>query len=269
MFKISLVNMPFSNLALPSIALTQLKARLESIFGPRISVEILYLNHDFAKYLDHKLYAFLADSMESLNTGLGDWFFRGIAFPELPDNTEKYFNRYFPRHHPTMRRIKELIALKKRGLNRFMEELISKYGLDQAQLVGFTSMFMQNTASFAMARKLKQRNASLITLMGGANCEFPMGAVIAQQIKAIDYVFSGPALKSLPEFVGHCLAEDTSKVSTIPGVFAHGVRLPDAGSRPIGEELNIDTPIDLDYGPFLSRMEEYFGNDNVKPIFML
>src|SRR5579864_1401174 len=205
MFRISLVNMPFANLELPSIALTQLKSILESTFGNQVSVQVLYLNQDFAKHLGTELYIYLSDSMESLNTGLGDWFFRQAAFPEQPENTEDYFNRYFPRHNQEIQRLKEQIAQKRRGIDQVMQEVISKYGLDQANLVGFTSMFMQNTASFAMAKKLKSRNAGVITMMGGANCEFPMGGVIAQQIREIDYVFSGPALKSLPEFVGHCL----------------------------------------------------------------
>lgn len=267
MFRISLVNMPFADLPLPSIALTQLKSTLESIFDKQIAVEILYFNHDFAKYLGTELYTYLANSMESLDSGLGDWFFRGIAFPELPDNSDEYFNRYFPRHNPGKRRIMEQITEKKPGIDQLLQELISKHDLDQAQLVGFTSMFMQNTASFAMARKLKIRNSALITIMGGANCEFPMGGVIAQRVKGIDYVFSGPALKSLPEFVRCCLMGNMSNVAQIPGLFAREVPLP-SGSRVIGEELSIDVPVELDYEPFISRLQEYFDNE-IKPILTL
>jgi ribosomal peptide maturation radical SAM protein 1 len=266
MFRISLVNMPFANLSLPSIALTQLKRILESAFSGEISVEILYLNHDFAKDLGTELYNYLANSMESLNTGLGDWFFRQAAFPELPDNSEKYFTRYFPGRNPERRQLKEQIGQKRGGIDELMEELISKHGLEHAQLVGFTSMFMQNTASFALAKKLKRRNAGVITIMGGANCEFPMGGVIAHRVPDIDYVFSGPALKSLPEFVGHCLTGDMSKVLTIPGIFTRGMPLPQSGSRTVGEELSIDIPIELDYAPFVKRIQEYFSNQNIKPI---
>ena len=230
MFRISLVNMPFANCALPSIALTQLKSVLESEFNRRISVEILYLNHDFAKYLGTDLYSHIANSTDSHNTGLGDWFFRQIAFPETADNSDIYFNRYFPRHNPEMQRLKEQVADKRRGVNELMEELISKHNLAGTQLVGFTSMFMQNTASFAMARKLKQRNARLITIIGGANCEFPMGGVIAQKVRDIDYVFSGPALKSFPKFVEHCLTENMSMASMIPGVFTRGMAMPGSSS---------------------------------------
>lgn len=255
--------MPFSNLAFPSVALAQLQSVLKSTFGCQISVEVLYLKHDFAQHLGVELYSYIANSLESLNSGLGDWFFRQSAFPEQPDNTENYFNRYSPGRGAQQRR--EQISQKKCAADEVLEQLISKHDLEHAQLVGFTSVFMQNTASFAMARKLKQRNPELITVIGGANCEFPMGAVIAQQVKHIDYVFSGPALKSLPQFVGYCLAGEISKASTISGVFAHAVPL-QSGLRTLGEELNIDTPIVLDYAPFVSRIEEYFGKYKIKPI---
>jgi hypothetical protein len=167
MFRISLVNMPFADLALPSIALTQLKSVLESRFDKQVSVEILYLNHDFAKYLGTELYLHLSNSMESLNAGLGDWFFRETAFPELPDNSESYFSRYFLVPNAETRRLKERITEKKRGLAGVMEELISRHDLEHRQIVGFTSMFMQTTASFGLAGKLKRRNAGLITILGG------------------------------------------------------------------------------------------------------
>jgi ribosomal peptide maturation radical SAM protein 1 len=96
-----------------------------------------------------------------------------------------------------------------------------------------------------------------------------MGGVIAQRIKDIDFVFSGPALKSLPEFVGHCLAGDMSKVSMIPGIFSYGMPLPQCGSRTIGEELSIDTPIELDYEPFVKKIQEDFSSQNIKPILTL
>src|SRR5438270_11498582 len=81
MYKITLINMPFANLGLPSIALTQLKSVLDAEFSGQISVEVLYLSHDFAKYFGIEFYDFLTNSMESFNTGLGDWIFQQLAFP--------------------------------------------------------------------------------------------------------------------------------------------------------------------------------------------
>jgi len=263
MYTIMLIDMPFSNVAMPSIALTQLKSTLRRRFGNEIDIHTIYLNHDFATFLGVEPYHYVSTSMQSFNAGFGDWFFRQEAYPELTDNTEAYFRRCFPQAAQA-RLFQELVHQKRFKLGPYMQDLITLYKLDRAQLVGFTSMFMQNTASFALARKLKQRNPGVVTVMGGANCEFPMGEVIAKHMDAIDFVFSGPALKSFPEFVQYCLDGRTAKGSTIRGVFSrHG--LPKSGTDTIGEDLEIDSPVELDYDSFLRRFARYFPSSRIKP----
>jgi ribosomal peptide maturation radical SAM protein 1 len=260
--------MPFANLSLPSIALTQLKSLVESHFKEQVSVNLLYLNHDFANYLGLDLYHLVVNSTESQNSGLGDWFFRQTAFPDLPNNAGVYLSRYFPFHTDQMNKLKGLILEKRRGLSSFLESLIKKYSLDQNELVGFTSMFMQNVASFSLARKIKDKNKDITIIMGGANCESPMGQVIVQYTDAIDYVFSGPALRSFPEFVEHQLAQEVWKCGSIKGVFTKKNYLFHSGPEAIGEELSIDVPIDLDYQPFLNTLSENFPERQFDPILL-
>src|SRR5262249_55545401 len=183
MYRIALINMPFTNLELPSIALTQIRAVIQQRFPTQVAIDIHYLSHDFAQYLGFECNEYLGRSFGSLNSGLGDWFFRQAAFPELPENTEKYLERYFPVNNQEQQQLRKWIAEKRPGLDLFMDQLVYRYGLEKAQLAGFTSMFAQNAATFAMARKLKQHHPGVITAMGGANCEFPMGRVIAEQVK--------------------------------------------------------------------------------------
>lgn len=268
MYRIALINMPFANLALPSIALTQLKSLVESHFREQVSVNLLYLNHDFANYLGLDLYHLVVNSPESQNSGLGDWFFRQTAFPDLSNNAGVYLARYFPFNTEQMNKLKGLILEKRRGLSGFLESLIEKYSLDQVELVGFTSMFMQNVASFSLARKIKDKNKDLTIIMGGANCESPMGQVIVQYIDAIDYVFSGPALRSFPEFVEHQLAQEVWKCGSIKGVFTKKNYLFHSGPEAIGEELSIDVPIDLDYQPFLNTLSANFPERQIDPILL-
>ena len=209
---------------------------------------------------------YISSSMQALYAGLGDWFFKQLAFPHLPDNTEQYLQRYYWAKSAEEQQVKELVAQKREKLDTYLDELITQYGLDKAQIVGFTSMFMQNVANFAMARKLKQRNPEVITVMGGANCEFPMGRVIAERVEPIDFVFSGPALKSFPKFVQYCMDGDLSKCRSIRGVFYKGVSLPASTAETIGEELSIDTPIELNYEDFMRRFDEYFADTGLEPI---
>ncbi len=268
MYRVALINMPFANLNMPSLALSQLKSRLEEHFKDQIRVDIYYLNHDFANHMGVDFYNDVSSLQDSQNSGLGDWFFRQIAFPALPNNAGVYLTRYFPQRNNQSSSLKERILKSRRGLEQLMEDLITKYELDKADLIGFTSMFMQNVAGFAMAQKIKERNPKVTIIMGGANCESPMGQVIVKNVKQIDYVFSGPALKSLPELVQHCLDHEESKCSSIKGVFSKRNYFFQTGPDAIGEELSIDVPIKLKYDSFLSTWKENFGNNGAKPVLL-
>lgn len=270
MYRVSLITMPFAALTIPSLALTQLKAAVDQACGDRAAVEIHYLSQEFARRTDLNLYRHVSDSMDALYSGLGDWLFRQSAFPQLADNQEVYFRRYLPRRDEEAERLKRSILALRREAERILDELIDAHELDQSQLVGFTSTFSQNVASFAMARKLKERNPAIITAMGGANCETPMGEVIARNVPHIDFVFSGPALKSFPLFVQHCLNLEMEENNRIPGVFskancdAPGSDM--CGSS--GEELDINTVLELDYETFLNALEHNFPDDHMDPLLL-
>src|SRR4051794_26167109 len=109
MYRIKLINMPFGALRLPSIALTQLKSVVEKRLPGKVSLEVYYLNHDFGRYVSTGLYSFIAGSTESNMSGLGDWFFRECAFPDLPDNADVYLRRYFPLNSGLSKPIREAV----------------------------------------------------------------------------------------------------------------------------------------------------------------
>lgn len=267
MYKISLVNMPFANLSLPSIALAQLRSVTEQRFGQRVRVRILYLNQEFAHYLGLELYEYVTGALQASNSGLGDWIFRQVAFPELEDNTAYYFQRFFPHLDAAGEAVKGAMLAKRAGLRRYMERLIAKHRLDCEDLVGFTSMFAQNVACFAMARLIKERNEKVLTVVGGANCETPMGPELARHVDALDFVFSGPALISFPELVRCELEEDGDGRQCIHGVFSRQNAGSDllAGHHAIGDELPIEVPVALDYDSFLDDLERNFPGGRVRP----
>jgi len=180
MYKIALISMPFSLLNLPSIALTQLKYLIDRKFSDRATVTIDYINHDFGLYMGEELNFKIV--LQSTFDGGGDWFFRQVAFPETEDNTEEYFQRFFPVQDEESKSLKKSYHEKRLGLDSFLDELITKYSLDQADLVGFTCMMAQNVSTFAMARKLKERNKDITIAIGGANCLTPMGGEIIKNM---------------------------------------------------------------------------------------
>ena len=129
MFKISLVNMPFSSIEIPSIALTQLQSIIGSRLGARASAEVCYASHDACRLLGIDDYRQICN--ESSHSGLGDWLFRPFAFPGQADTSEAYQHRYFPAHDPRRQAFDRLLALGP-GLGRWLD------GLDRAALPGST-----------------------------------------------------------------------------------------------------------------------------------
>ncbi|HVQ24958.1 MAG TPA: RiPP maturation radical SAM C-methyltransferase [Planctomycetota bacterium] len=269
MTKIALITMPAQELERPSLSLTQLKARVREVHGDRAEVSIAYLNHDFARFMAGAggatgAYATLCANQ---HTGLPDWLFRSEAWPELPDNSDRYFARYYPGRAPAALELRTAMLGCRARLGEFLDAAIETHALDRADVVGFTSMFAQNVASFALARRLKQRNPGVTIVMGGANCESPMGQELVRNVPAVDYVFSGPALLSFPEFVGHLLEGRRERCATIPGVVGRDTPA-EAAAHPIGAELPIDEPVALDYADYFASVARNFPAGEVRPVIL-
>lgn len=277
MADVRLVNMPFATLEMPSFALTQLKSVLDDAVGGRGRTAIDYLNLEFARYLGGPEVYRGALSMDALTSGLGDWFFRPAAFPDLADNSEAFFTRYVYRRDAHDTATRALVHDRRAGLEAFLDELIDRYGLAAAAIVGFTSFFAQNVASIAMARRIKQRNPGVAIVMGGPNCEMQMGHALVRHVPSIDFVFSGPALRSFPRFVQAWLAGDVEACHRIDGVYSrrNEPKLPgrtlDPG-RPavaaMGDELPLDVAVRLDYGPFLDLLERVWPDHRIEPTLL-
>ena len=265
MYQITLINMPFASLNMPSIALTQLRSVAEEKFGEEVRVRVLYLNQEFCNFIGVDLYQSM--SFELYTSGLGDWFFRHIAFREEEDNTQQYFARYFPQQNAEAAAIKGRVLAKRKNVERFLMRLIAKYQLDKEQMVGFTSMFTQNVACFAMARLLKEKNDDVVTILGGANCEAAMGREIARHADSIDYVFSGPSLVSFTDFLGHQISGETDKCHEVQGVFSSQNAEDErhSGRGIIGQELPIEIPVPLDYDSFLKALDTNLPKLDLEP----
>lgn len=255
MLNVVLVNVPFADWNRPSFALSQISTLLQQEFGEEVSVRVCYLNQDVAEYFGATMYEEISLNHDHVDTGLGDWLFRGIAFPETTDNADDYFRRYYRGERWEVFR-KSVIELRA-GLEELCADLIAKHGLDRADVVGFSSMFAQHVPSLALARLIKDRRPEIVTLLGGANCEAPMGAVIAERVPAVDFVFSGPALITLPRFIRHLLDDDQAAVDAIPGIVSERNARHPAMRRAIGADRPIDEVLRPDYASFVGSLEEH------------
>lgn len=275
MLTIRLVNLPFAAYHLPSLGLTQLKGVLARRLGDRADVEICYATHLFARYTGLDLFEEIKGGDTHLSAGFAEWLFRQEAFPEAPDNAEAYFRRYYPVEDEATARFKRTIRNLRPGLGRMLERIIDTYALDTADVVGCTSMFFETNAAIALARRLKARNPDIVTLLGGANCESPSGEELARQVDVLDYVFSGPGLVSLPRLAECLLDGDLAAADQIDGVFTKrncGYADPDDPSSrflhvaPMGDELNINQLVELDYDDFFASLEATFPEHEIKAV---
>jgi ribosomal peptide maturation radical SAM protein 1 len=264
MFRIALLNMPFAAYHLPSIGLTQIKAVVERQLGAAVAIDIHYANHDFANHMGLELYETIAGSAASLSAGFPEWFFRQEAFPELADNAAEYFGRYFPSHDRAAAAFRQAALARRQTAGAALDAIIARYRLDQADVVGFTSMFFENNAGFALARRLKQRRPEIVTVMGGATCESPSGEEFARHVAALDYVVSGPALLSFPRLIDNLLRGRPQDNDHLDGVFSKGNL--GRGVGPLGADLDINEPIPLDYEPFLGALADNFPAHEIRAV---
>jgi ribosomal peptide maturation radical SAM protein 1 len=121
-----------------------------------------------------------------------------------------------------------------------------------------TSMFAKNVASLDMTHSIKSRNTEVVTVMGGASCESPMRGGLVRHASAVDFLFSGPALASFPEFVHRHRTQ---------GVFSHeNVDAPFLkGHDAMEAELPIEVPVLLDYESFLADLGRNLPGGMIQP----
>ncbi len=85
------------------------------------------------------------------------------------------------------------------------------------KIAGCTTTFEQTCASVALLNRLKTVDPSMITIIGGANCEGEMATGIASTGAHIDHVFSGESETSFLNFLELALRKKTNPPHIIDG----------------------------------------------------
>jgi len=289
--RVALVNMPFSSLQIPSIALHQIESVIAESFKGEVDTSVHYLNHDFGAQVGPDTYAWISESLAGHTSGFGEWLFRAAAFEEETDNTDTYFRRYAQHFGPEqIERYHNKLAPVRARMPEILDELIDLHGLAEADIVGITSMFFQNVPSFALARRLKKKRPDITVIMGGANCEGNMGIEMVNHVPWLDFVFSGHALISFPEFLSRLRAGDVDGLHQIDGIFSRvntcsiesldpskkpsvpGQAVPEphlSGISWIAPERPLNEAVPLDYDLYLDSYDAKFGDHRRDEIELL
>jgi ribosomal peptide maturation radical SAM protein 1 len=199
MVQVCLVQMPYSAVERPSMALGLLKAYLSSA---NISAHVLYANLEFAETVGLDVYKAIEDTpAESL---IGEWTFARAAFPEAGFDDAAFIDEVGPRldrfdwfaHmrkiHPTMDSVSVLTTVRERSV-AFVDRIAREVLQLGPSIVGCTSMFQQHCGSLALLRRVKELAPDVVTMLGGANCEGSMGEVTHREFRWVDFVVSGEA----------------------------------------------------------------------------
>ena len=187
-----LVSMPFMDADRPSIQLGLLKAVAER---QGHDVRTLHANLDFAAQLGVERYRKLSEHRGRL---IGDWLFSIEAFGDAaPDAagallTEYDFGYLAGDAEQMLRQIRD------DEVPLFLDGLLETLPWKEVQVVGFSCTFQQSVASFALARRLKERYPHLRTVFGGANFDGDMGRELVSSIDCIDYAVIGEADTAFP-----------------------------------------------------------------------
>jgi len=190
---------PFVTDVCPSTGLSLLKSIL---LNKNISSEVLYANLIFRNSISYSLY----DKMTVVYSDylLGEYIFSSHAFPNDSEKQigyyDKYKNHQFKTSYPgVFIEMKEVLTLKEKAgeyLNYLTKIILKK----KPKIVAFQSNFNQVCVSTALGNLIKKYDNSITTIMGGYNCQEPMGSSILDIASSIDYIFSGEADMELPKF---------------------------------------------------------------------
>ena len=192
--EVCLVLMPYAALQRPSIALGLLKQALQDA---DISTVGLYLNLWFAEMVGIESYNIC--SQTSIEFLAGEWTFAAAAFPDASRNDEEYLRR-LEAFHSQLERNKRLedgeklisgLRLLRRAASPFADAAARRILETGARIIACSSTFDQHTASLALLRRIRELDPSVITMMGGANCETAMGEATHRNFPWVDYVMSG------------------------------------------------------------------------------
>ncbi len=201
---ILLVSMPFGPVHLPSLGLSLLAAGLEA---RGVGADIRYFNLDYAKAIGPALYQGLSAENPYPADLVGEWIFSSAL--ERAGDPEVYLAEVLRGGHPAHRkRFAGVLASShlhheaaiglRPGAAAFVDVCVEEILAASPKVVGFSSVFEQTAASLAAARRIKARSPGTLVVLGGANCEGPMGRALFEQNPFLDAVFSGECDFSFP-----------------------------------------------------------------------
>ena len=266
---VTFANTPGAGIERPSIGLSTLKSVLANA---GVGASIHYANIWYAEFVGLDLH----NTLLAVHSGEGlfDWLFSFASFPEFEPDHDEYLKRLFQRAPRLANRTSaaQLVALRERT-TQFIDTAAIRILSGGTKIVGCTSTFGQHVAALALLREVHILDPSVVTVMGGANCESRMGLATHRLFPWIDFVVSGEADELITPLIAQ-IVEHGRKVpaKSLPeAVFApvhreigypslgHGDGVPRAS---VADMKSVPRP---DYREYFSQLQQSSFRDRVRP----
>ncbi|MEU2924234.1 RiPP maturation radical SAM C-methyltransferase [Streptomyces sp. NPDC007251] len=214
--RVHLVTMPWQPLDLPSLQLGLLN-RLVRRARPDAEVTEFHGSLRWAEFLLEgsggrlRPGDYVSVGSDAIFHGLGDWVFSGVLYDD-PDWGLARLRAYAAERDVFIGTAVAMRPYAAAFVTACAEEVLAA----RPDVVGFTSTFMQNAASLALARELKRRRPELTVVFGGSNCDGPMGHALHRNHPFVDHVVRGEAEYAFPALLRH-LTGGTDPVD-VPGL---------------------------------------------------
>ncbi len=259
--RIVLINMPFASVYRPSIGIGLLQSALEK---RGIACQSLYLNLEFASIIGSEAYDHLSEyTSYPTNALAGDWIFTQSLFGiDNFDEYRDYLLTTFPhiRRKPDTpdRSFKRLLDIRSR-VEAFLEQAVEKYDWHKYDVIGFTTVFQQNTAALSLARRLKRKFPDKFIIFGGANVEGHMGLGTLNAYDFVDAVCSGEGDNSFIAFIEALREKRDPSLCRVPGITLRadfGAALPPepSSAAPVHDMDSLPYP---DYDDYFEQFESF------------
>jgi ribosomal peptide maturation radical SAM protein 1 len=263
--KVLLVSMPWAAVDSPSLALGILKREISGLDG--VEVSTVYANIDYLDWMSARspfrsgetihLFGYRDYMYFSVGTyfrGLGDWIFSSALHGVPSWRISEFREQLSAGMDPRMIELTE--ALHKLA-PAFVAELADRIVAMKPDVVGLTTTFQQNAASLALARAVKQRNAGIVTIFGGANCDGSQGQALHRNFECVDYVVRGEGEVALGRLLGvlndEQAASDPGSLAGIPGLCWRDMRGQSVANDIPSRGLNFTKPQIPDYDEYFDR----------------
>ena len=225
-----------------------------------ISARTIHANLMFAERIGRVAYESINNTDITLQ--MGEWTFSRAAFRTEVRDAAAYVAGLGPMAvgQPDMAETLLAIRIEAEG---FVDELAASIVASRPKIVGCSSVFQQHCGSLALLRRIKELDPSIVTMMGGANCEAEMGVATHDQYRWVDMVVSGEAEKLLP---GLCRLIFAHGADVPASMLPEGVVGPESRDRPQGSVAAPRALItDLDDLPF-PNFDDYFVQLRSSPL---